>query len=421
MKAKNKLQKRVVELSDRLPRIKKDQEKWSFRECLPHLAYANKSSAFCLDCGKPFPLALISRKKAVCPKCKTNLKVEFTRHTTHSEVTYFAITHVVEEFQVAEYFELKADYKKGQKVKHYLRAILEDWILPNGKVTKVGKQHNVSWHMDSWSGDWGIRQGSKYDVYPRHYHPDSKFKPEYKKIGINKKLSVLTLPEAITIIPNNPKAETLLKAKRFEILDVLASDQLKINKYWPSIKIALRNKYKIEDAGIWFDYLQLLSYFGKDLHNAVYVCPKDLKRDHDRYVEKKRVRQQKEELEQRRREIEEAEEAFRSKIERFLGFQVKSGNIVIKVLESVKEFEQEGDLLNHCVFENQYYTKEESLILSARIDDVPVETIEVNLERMKIEQSRGLDNKPSEHNKKIVSLVKKSLPQIRRIAAQKIA
>lgn len=424
MKARTKLQIRVTELSKALPKITKDQEKWAFRECLPHLGYATKSSAFCLDCGKTFSLELISRKTATCLHCKGELKIELTRKTTDKFVGYFSITHVVEEFQVAEYFEVWGYYKKGRPVRTYLHAILEDWISPDAKVTKIGLQHNLNWNCDSWSGDWAIRDMGylrKYDVYPRIYHPDSKFRPEYLKIGINRNLKGLTLLEAIKLIPYSSKAETLLKAKQYDLLEYLVDHLYLLDKYWPTMKIVLRNRYKIKDVRNWFDYLDLLNDFRKDLHNARYVCPKDLKRDHDRYVEKKRVRQQKEELEQRRREIEEAEEAFRSKIERFLGFQIKSGNIIIKVLESVKEFEQEGDLLKHCVFENEYYTKEESLILSARIDDVPVETIEVNLERMKIEQSRGLDNKPSEHNKKIVSLVKRSLPQIRRIVNQKIA
>lgn len=431
MKAKTKLQVRVKMLSEGLRRITKDQAKWSYEHCLPHLAYANKSSAFCLDCGKTFSLDLIIRKKAICPKCKTKLDVEFTRKTTNSEVNYFAITQIVEEFQVAEYFELRANYRKGEKVKYFLNAILEDWILPNGRVIKIGMQHNTSWYCDTWSGNWEIRENNKfrnyyeysgrYDVYARKYHPDSVIKPEYKKIGINKNLSGLTLPEAINIVPNNPKAETLLKAKRFELLEKIPTEEMRIGKYWSSIKIVLRNRYKITDVGIWFDYLHLLSYFGKDLHNAMYVCPKNLKKEHDRYVEKKRIRQRKEELERRRLEIQAAEDAFKSKIERFLGFQVKSGNIIIKVLETVKEFETEGDILKHCVFENEYYAKEQSLILSARINNVPIETIEVNLEKMKIEQSRGMGNKPSEYNQKIVSLVKRNLPQIRKIVAQKIA
>ncbi|NCT92924.1 MAG: hypothetical protein GXC72_00745 [Chitinophagaceae bacterium] len=428
MKARTKLHIRVKKLSEAMPRIKKIQEKWAHQNCLPHLAYANKSSAFCLDCGKSFSLDIISRKTATCPHCKQYLKVELTRKTTHKAVTYFAIAHVIEDFQVAEYFELRAYYKKGEKVHYFLQAIMEDWILPNGKITKIGLLHTLNYYCDSFSGSWEIRDWrhagyytrSKYEIYPRMYHPDSVFKPEFKKIGINKNLAGLTLPEAISIIPYNPKAETLLKAKRFELLEHVTSGS-EINRFWPSIKIALRNKYKIKDVKIWFDYLDLLIYFQKDLHNAVYVCPKNLKKEHDRLVNKKRDRQRREEIERRRREIEQADILFRSKIEKFTGLQFKSGEIVVKVLESVKEFEQEGEILNHCVFTNEYYAKEESLILSARIDNVPVETIEINLGNMKIVQSRGLGNNPSAYNKKIVALVKKNIPEIRRIFNHKIA
>jgi len=430
MKARTKLQIRVKRLSEKLPRITKSQEKWAYNECLPHLGYANKSSAFCLDCGKTFSLELINRsKRATCPHCNTKLKVEYTRKTTHKTVNYFAITHLVEEFQVAEYFELYAYYKKGKKVKYWLHAILEDWILPNGKVTKIGLLHNCTWGCDTWTGDWEIREdrikyyynSKKYDVYARKYHPASVFKPEYLKIGINHNLAGLTLTEAITIIPTEPKAETLLKAKRFDLLEKMVSDSGAIRRNWPSIKIMLRNRYKINDVSIWFDYLDLLRYANKDLHNAKYVCPKDLQKEHDRLVVKKRERERLEEIERKRRDTEEAEALFRSKIEKFIGVKFTSGNIVVKVLESVKEFEVEGDTLKHCVFTNEYYAKEDSLILSARINDVPIETIEVNLSSMKIEQSRGLQNQPTEHNQKIISLVNRNLPKIRKIARQKIA
>jgi uncharacterized protein YbaR (Trm112 family) len=146
MKPRTKLQHQVVLLSQALPKITKEQEEWAFKECLPHYAYANKSKAFCLDCGKTFPLALIKRKRACCPSCKTKLKVIETRKTTDKQTTYFAITHVVHDFQVVENFELIAYYKKGNPVHYHLHAILEDWILPNGKYQMIGKRHHLNWY-----------------------------------------------------------------------------------------------------------------------------------------------------------------------------------------------------------------------------------------------------------------------------------
>lgn len=425
MKARTKLHHRIVQLSRGLPKISLSQEQWAKQECLPHIAFANKSSAFCLDCGNSFSLELISRKRVTCPHCHTKLIVEQSRKTTFEFENYFAITHVVEEFQVVESFQLIAYYKKGKPRKIFLQAILEDWIMSNGNVQKIGLKHWMGWNTDSWSGDWEIREiprnyysSSKYDVYPRMYHPDSVFKAEYRQLGINKDLSGLSIIEAIKLLPNTPKAETLLKAKQYALLGNCISHYYRINQYWDSIKICLRNKYKVQEASTWFDYLDMLTYFNKDLRNAKYVCPKDLKKEHDRLMIKKQEKQKREADERRRREIAKAEAAYSKKIKPFSGLSFSNGLIVIKALESVKEFETEGDILKHCVFANEYYNKEESLVLSARINGVPIETIEVNLDKMKIEQSRGLKNNPSEYNKTIVSLVKRNLNKIKELAYQ---
>lgn len=433
MKARTKLQHLVTELSEMLPRITPNEEQWAYKECLPHLGYANKSNAFCLDCGETFSLDLIKRKRATCPHCQTKLNIVFTKKRTYEYTNYFAITHVVGDFQVVENFELIAYYKKGKPVKHFLHAILEDWILPNGKITKIGLKHNFNWCMDSWIGDWEIRTESnnyysrdKYDVYARLYHPDSVFKPEYLKIGINHKLSGLNVIEAIKILPNNPKAETLLKAKQFSLLGRIANSYSSdISRHWPSIKICLRNKYIVKDASIWMDYLDLLRYFNKDLRNAKYVCPKDLKKQHDRLVAKKREIQRIAEQERQRQEaikrqenLEKAIIEYVDRFQKFFDLEFKKGNISIKVLQSVDEFKEEGDELNHCVFVNEYYLREKSLILSAKVDGKRTETIEFLLDKMKIQQARGFKNNNSEYHNQIVALVKKNIPKIKKIVTQ---
>ncbi len=74
---------------------------------------------------------------------------------------------------------------------------------------------------------------------------------------------------------------------------------------------------------------------------------------------------------------------------------------------------EEGDSLKHCVFTNEYFKKRDSLLFSARIDERPIETIEVSLFKMEITQCRGLKNNNSKHHKIILSLMKRNLYQIR--------
>ena len=420
MKPRTKLQLRVTSLSEDLPRIKEYQKDWAYKVCLPNLAYANKSSAFCLDCGGSFSLELIKHKRATCPHCLTKVKVEHTRSTTLTERTYLAITHIVEEFQVVQNFELIANYKKGWKVEYRLQPILEDWIMPDLKVQKIGLLHNLNNYCDSWGGNWEVRKesrrsyyGKKYNVYPQYYHPDSVFKPEYTKIGINSDLAGLTLYEAIKYIPHDTKAETLLKAKQYGLLAKTLRYPGAIRQHWSSIKICLRNKYKVKDAGIWLDYLDLLTFFKKDTRNANFVCPKNLKKAHDQYVIKKQLVLARQAEERRQRKQLEDEEEFQKIKSAFFGIEFQKGNILIRSLDSVLEFKEEGEQLKHCVFTNEYYLKPETLVLSATVDGSKMETIEVNLKTFKIEQCRGKFNAETEFHSEIQKLVKSNIKVIK--------
>jgi len=428
MKPRNKLHHRIVDLSQYLFQISKQQKEWAKSECLEHRGYATKNRVLCLDCGDTFSPQLVRRKKAVCPHCNTKIDVIESRKTTDRQVNYFAITEIFNEFQIVRNFEIIANYKKGSSADIYIHEILQYWIQPDLKVTMFGLKHNLNYCCDSWSGNMEIREegsrysyhGKKYDVYARKYHPDSLIKPEWKKYGININLEQITFLEAIKHIPHNPKLETLLKAKQFSLLNShINQSGRSVNYYWESIKICLKNKYKVKDAGLWMDYIDLLAYFNKDRKNAKYVCPKDLKKEHDRLVAKKRIIQKKREIEEQKRRAEIDNEFFTKAKAKFFDLKFTNGPLVIIPLKSVQEFIEEGDKLKHCVFTNRYFDKEDSLILSARLENEPIETIEVDLKELKISQARGLKNEPTDHHDKILELVKKNLPKIAEIVKPK--
>jgi hypothetical protein len=430
MKAKTKLQRQVVQLAQDLLGLSKSEKLWVYDKCLEHRAYATKNSVLCLDCGESFSPTLVVRKKAVCPHCNTKVEVKQSRCRTDQQVNYFAIAEIVEDFQVIRNYEIIAHYKKGQPVKYLLHEILQYWVLPNGKTTIYGLKHNSNWCMDSWSGDMEIRiagnsywNHDKYDVYPRLYHPRSDFKKEYKKHGIDKNLRGINFLEAIKYIPHHTIAETLLKIKQYSLLEMYCGSKGgNVNQYWPTLKICFRNKYKINDASIYFDYLDLLRYFRKDLRNAKFVCPKNLKAEHDKLMEKKRAILRKQELEReeqarlkRQQNLERAITEYVELFNKFFDLEFKDRDLSITPLKSVEEFKTEGDELNHCLYTNEYYLKNDSLCLSAKIDGKRTETIEFILSKMKVEQCRGMNNQPTEYHDRIVNLVNRSIPKIRQV------
>ena len=67
--------------------------------------------------------------------------------------------------------------------------------------------------------------------------------------------------------------------------------------------------------------------------------------------------------------------------------------------------------MHHCV--ERYHDKSDSLILSARIADRRVETVEVSLSRLQVVQSRGACNRNTEYHDRIVRLVNDNMSLVR--------
>ena len=57
--------------------------------------------------------------------------------------------------------------------------------------------------------------------------------------------------------------------------------------------------------------------------------------------------------------------------------------------------------------------RENSLILTAVVNGVKTETIEINLDRMEIVQCRGMQNQASPYHDKIVSLMNRNIHLIK--------
>jgi len=416
MKPRTILQRRVHDLSFRIPNIPKSFQEWGEFKSIGHFGYATKNRVVCMDCGNLFSPSLVSRKRATCPHCETKLTIQVTKKTTLKQESIFAVAEIVEEFQVIRHFLVRTSHKMGRAAKVFSTGVIEIWVTPDGKFEFIGNNRTTGWYSDSWNGGWEIRNKNhedKFDIVPDLWHPKSVFKPEYLKYGIDYRLKTIGFLEAIKLVPNCSKAETLIKARRYDLLfrpRSLSEDLC--YRHWPTIKIALRNNYRPKDVGIWFDYLNMLWFFNKDLRNAVYVCPKNLKKEHDRYVKKKRQYERRMDELKRRNRIESAQESYGQRIKQFSGIIFSDGKITIKVLEHVKEFEIEGDTLNHCVFTSEYYEREDSLIFSARINDEPIETIEFSLTEMVVMQSRGYHNEPSDYHHQILKLFTKNISKI---------
>ena len=115
-----------------------------------------------------------------------------------------------------------------------------------------------------------------------------------------------------------------------------------IERYWASVKICIRNGYTIADGSMWRDTIDLLRLFGKDTNSPKYVCPSDLKAEHDRLMHKRNKEIERKKLEERIRQAKKHEKAYRKLKGIFFGIAFTDGTLQVRVLESVAELQRKG-------------------------------------------------------------------------------
>jgi hypothetical protein len=429
MKPTTVLQKRVVELSTQLPIITDKQSQWAYKKCFDSYATQLRKNLYCLECGHTWNDETPEWHNEIagckCPKCETELKM-FKHNGNCRKTEYFSILTTKGSFQVQRVIMVHKDMKKRTQANNHFVEVMQHWVGSDGRKTTLSLSTNgMSMYYDNWKYGSGLEIRSQSNnshlrdnLNVPAVYPERKVLSVIKRNGFKGNFYDIPNHKLFSMLIKDPFAETLLKTNQISLLRYYSEikGSAPISATWmPPIKICIRNNYIIKDISTWMDYVQLLIYFKKDLRNAKYVCPSDLKLVHDRLVAKKRAIQRKEKLEQMRLEIQEAQVQYIAQKKMFFGLQFVSKNITVKVIESVQEFMEEGDELNHCLFTNEYHKKHDSLVLSARIESKPIETIEVSLTDLKILQARGQGNKATKYHKQIVDLVNNNLEEIRKI------
>lgn len=214
---------------------------WAKSSIVKYKGFATKRKVVCMQCGESFSTELVHRKNATCPHCSTKINVEKSRCTTDKQTYYTAFAEVVAEYQVIRYFVHYCYFKAGKQANINSWEVLQLWIKENGKYEIIGKNHLLTSYCEAWTGAMEIRQeypklyayygGNKYDIYAERFHPKSEIKDIYKKYGIDNKLQGLTFLQAIRLVPTNPRLETLLKRKMYDVLDYFGRKRLD-DRYW---------------------------------------------------------------------------------------------------------------------------------------------------------------------------------------------
>lgn len=246
--------------------------------------------------------------------------------------------------------------------------------------------------------------------------------PELRQRGMRKSTHNVNPYKLVHYLLNNNRIETLFKLKQYHLVRYLLYNEYRFTEQaWQSIRVSLRHGYhwdNVREVSDWFDMLHDLRTLKLDTHNPHYICPPNLEEAHEHYRDMVRAMYDKQEEENKRKreeklmkDIMEYEPIFKQNRECFFGMLFTDGEIQITVIPTAEGIRQEGIAMHHCV--GGYYNKDNSLILSAKVDNKRIETIEVNLKSYEVIQSRGVCNSDTEYHERIIKLMKDNMGEIK--------
>ena len=415
-------------------------------------AYIGAKKGWCDVCAEEFDSTALwnnKRKKIFeCPHCGAKLAIKRSPNKYVSdEKYYFSTVTIVEGWQVITTYLCKRYSTRSvklvdveveePKVSFSAWHTFQWWIKPDGTkplLLSYGVS-GLTYYVDQWNFF------SRYEFRKEGYQhrvggwigSGAQLLPILKRNGLKKLFEFHSLKDQMFVVIANPKAEILLKRGANALFEQLLERGEQVNRYWPSIRVALRHGYLPKDARTWLDHLHLLEQRNQDLRNPVIICPKDLKKAHQVEVERENRRREIRRAEADRRIVEEnlkrsqklleelsadgkAQIEYVKRMGNMLGVMVKVGDIELRPLQSIQEFYEEGMNMHHCVFTNKYYEHDHTLILSARVNGERTETVEVNTRTWQIAQCRAKHNGISKHHDDIIKVVEENMSAFRRYA-----
>lgn len=438
MRPRNKRERDVVRLQGSLPSLSAAQMGWVETSVVKKRIYTTCRRHWCTDCGHVWRGASLDGEKAVCPHCGTEAEVFRGRHTRYKDFAYAQFFHVHGGWQVIRYTLVRWDCRMGQKPEIVLEDVIQKWCQPGKPMVTTGVSLGmISYYRTiPYSFDGGpltIKQNHSYfysewmivQTYPRV----SLLSVYLKHLGRHPDWAdhELYAPTLLGDVFGCPYLERLWKEKDWKRLKAMLGFSDQLNKYWPSVKVALRHGYEPDDWSSYFDLLKMLKYLRKDMTSPHYVAPEDFGEMHRKVLAQYNNRIER--MERRRRECEALRRAeedekenqlYAAKLKRYEGLEIVGGGIVIRPLMTVAEFREEGAKMGHCVFSLGYYKKPYSLILSARHENGErIETVEVDIRDFRINQCHGRFNSDSAYHDTILALVNGSMKRIREMTANK--
>jgi len=442
MKPKTKEHFRVLEVSKTLKKISFREVKKMKDNLFWSCCFKRYKTYYCSECNHQWEKLDFYTKESnnysgrkeftKCPHCKKELLI-IDSQRFFNFISYAVQYDYTPEYQIIRIAEITKSFTKDKKASYKMREPSQMFInVRTGVITLYSSKYGSGWFGNYAGFDhqpMEIRPyARKYDHTPESVDivKGSIIHPHIYRNGYDDETKFVapTLHTHWARLLGDRTYETLWKKKENGYLTFYENVDYRYKKIFGRIVMAMVRRNYINEKTVtssdYKDYFRMCVELKYDLHDLTLMVPVDFHAAHKKVLvafnafkaEQKRIRDlENAELQARLRR--EANKDYAKKIEKFKDLIIKKGNLKIVPLISIEDVEQEGNELLHCVYSMSYYTKEKSLLLSARIDDKRTETIEVDLSKMNILQARGFDNKPTKHHKTIIDLFNKNKRKIK--------
>lgn len=449
MRPKTEIERKLVQYANMLPPIKPEVLEWGEANLFKPLAYyhrlrGRKQEMWCQCCGHHEPCEKMDSVLAEweCPHCGKVCKVEtWMKNSSAVMSLYMSVMTVNNGIQVVRTFELFRDNSEKAGTQYYVTERYQNWITEKGtEIITSRPYHRSAWYMHWDIGPYEIKKHNQrcggyyyyedlFAIENNYQYPKIELAGYIRKKGIGKVLIKQLMRSKMTVIGGiarwmkEPYYETLYKQDRTLFWYFIKRYDRKLSNYKEQVKIARRHHYKFDDITMWLDYVDELKQLGLDTHSPHYLCPANLVEAHARTTARIERKKQAQELVNELPKIEKAEPDYAKHIKPYLALCFKVDDIEVKVLPTVKSVWEEGARMHHCIYRMGYYKRSDTLLLSARHTTTGrrIESIEVDLKSYNVMQSRGLQNKMTEHHDAILQLMADNMHKIKAIKSQRKA
>jgi transcription elongation factor Elf1 len=417
----------LIKFEDRIKPIGKRMIKWAENNVLKNYGFRYKSGTInCLKCGHHWQSDTKEAWHDVilevkCPSCKNQLKVHSTNKRTEVDSDYFSHVTKAKEYQLIRTWQIKARYKCKQSAEYSIQECIRIYIGKDGKREVVAKLRGGGYY--SWLGNWRdtleLRDKKSIDnkyaeeglLYPKWDLHDYAIRCGFNAYTYAE--AKYTVSSMLHVMLTFPHIETIVKANKMQLYSYCHEEPDTVKKYWSTIKICIRNNYDIGSPRTYFDMINAMNRFKKDLRNPHYVCPKDLRKTHDYWINKSHKLDKKLQKERAERDklkeierMKEQKELFELRMKKFSDLNFTFGNLKIAPFKTLDEVKKAGELMHHCIYKTtSYWDEPDNLLLGSYFNGKLIETSQYSLRDKSVYHSYGVLNKPSKHHKKIIKII----------------